>query len=245
MTASRSGRKLRASVFVTVGVILCAATASGAAQECGTAPGAQLFQLDRRSATHLLVNQTRPDYPPLARINYIRGHVRVLVTVNCRGKVQQAHVVLGHPFLAIAALRAIRRWVYHPFMTRTGPIPFQTVVDVDFSLLSPHIQRLPPQPEKFLERGVRPPEILTRPAMKGAKSVVHMRVLVNAQGHAADFTLLSGDAGQFETAKKIVSHWKIKPARWGNIDVPWYLEINVPLRNEAAEQAAAEAPAQP
>lgn len=220
-------------------VVFCAATAQGATRGCGVTPGTQPFQLDRHTATRLLVNQTRPSYPPLARINYIRGHVRVLVTVNCRGKVQQAHVVLGHPFLAAAALRAIRRWVYRPFETRTGPVPFQTVVDVDFSLLSPHLERLPPKPEQWVERGVTPPRIVTKPAMKGAKSVVRLRVLVNAQGRAADFTLLSGDAGQLEAAKEIVSHWKFKPARWGNIDVPWYLEVNVPLRDQVTEQAAA------
>jgi TonB family protein len=210
-------------------VAVFATTAFGIMQGCTSGSSPQALQLDRRTATRLLLNEIRPSYPPLARINYIRGHVRLLVTVNCQGKVQRIHVVRGHPFLAVAALQAIRRWVYRPFLTQSGPAPFQTTIDVDFSLLSRNIQHLPPQPEKFLEKRVEPPRILSRPASKRAKIVVLMRVLVNDKGHVVDSTQLSGTPAEFEAAEREVRLWKFKPAKWGNINVPWYSNVAVPL----------------
>jgi TonB family protein len=227
--ASPAGRSGFLKTVTVLAVAFCSATAFGITQGCTNGPSTQVLQLDRRTATHLLLSEIRPSYPPLARINYIRGHVRLLVTVNCQGKVQQIHVVRGHPFLAVAALQAIHRWVYRPFLTKSGPTAFQTTIDVDFSLLSRNIEHLPPQPEKFLEHRVQPPQILSKPTPKPARTVVRMRVLVNDKGRVVDSTLLSGTPAEFETAKRTVKLWKFKPAKWGNINVPWYSDVEVPL----------------
>ncbi|MGH9357843.1 MAG: hypothetical protein ACRD1O_01550 [Terriglobia bacterium] len=45
-------------------------------------------------------------------------------------------------------------------------------------------------------------------------------VLVSGKGRVVDSTPLSGTAGESGEAEKIVSLWKFKPARWGNLDVP-------------------------
>ncbi len=231
---SHAGRGGLLKTVTPLAVAFWATTAFSITQGCATGPSTQVLQLDRRTATHLLLSEIRPSYPPLARINYIRGHVRLLVTVNCQGKVQQIHVVHGHPFLAVAALQAIHRWVYRPFLTKAGPTAFQTTIDVDFSLLSRNIQHLPPQPEKFLEDRVQPPQILSQPSSKQAKTVVRMRVLVNDKGRVVDSTLLSGTPAEFETAKRVVRLWKFKPAKWGNINVPWYFSVEVPLAESKA-----------
>lgn len=178
------------------------------------------------------MSQARPAYPPLARINFIRGNVSLLLTVNCAGKVQQAHVVQGHPFLAIAALQAIRKWIYHPFITPSGPAAFQTTVKVDFSLLGMGETRFPPQPEKFLARGVKPPQppkAVKKP--EKSEAVVQMRVLVNDKGRVVDASPLSGTPAQFEQARRTVAQWKFKAARWGNLTVPWYVDLEVPVKN--------------
>ncbi|MGH9326284.1 MAG: TonB family protein [Terriglobia bacterium] len=193
-------------------------------------------------AHRLLLNEVRPKYPPLAQINYIHGHVRLLVTVACDGRVKSIHVLRGHPFLALAALKAIRRWVYRPFMTRSGPAEFQTMVDVNFSLVSPNLENFPPQPDKFVARAVQPPRVrhkAARPAAAGA--VARLRVLVDKKGHVVDSTLLSGTPAEFTAAKKVVARWNFQPARWGNLSVPWYADVNVPvqssLRSRGPEQA--------
>ena len=62
--------------------------------------GEQPVALESKTASKLLVKQVTPEYPSIARVNYIRGQVRMLITVGPSGRVSLAHVVQGHPFLA-------------------------------------------------------------------------------------------------------------------------------------------------
>lgn len=231
--------RIRRPVAVTLLAIMVFA-ASGRARVCVFSSPAQPFEIGRRTADQLLLNEVQPAYPPLARINYIRGHVRLLVTVDCNGRVESIHVLRGHPFLAIAALNAIQRWVYRPFVTRLGPARFQTTVDVNFSLLSPNVQNFPPQPEQFVARGVQPPRVASTAApVTGSATVVRLRVLVNKKGRVVDSTPLSGTPAQFEAAKKMVARWKFEPAHWGNLSVPWYADVDVPVRSTSLSPSGA------
>ena len=231
---------LAAAIFCSTPV------ARGLDQPCLTSgPNTLPLQLPRSRAARLLLRESRPAYPMLARLNYIGGHVRLLVTVDCNGRVQQIHVLRGHPFLAMAALHAIRRWTYRPLITRSGPAEFQTTVDVSFALFSHEAQDLPPEPEQFLARFVRPPQAPTQPGLRGAKELVFVRVLVNGKGRVVDSTLLSGTPAEFEKAQKILALWKFKPARWGNINVPWYAMVQVPLDAESSARVESGGIAQP
>lgn len=213
--------------MLALSLLLCVPVVEGATPGCA-APGAGVEKLGRQAATRLLVSEPRPSYPPVARINYIHGSVSLVLTVDCSGRVEAAHVLRGHPFLAAAALRAIKKWIYRPFETRSGPTPFETTVDVNFALLSRNFNRLPPKPEQFVARAVRPPE--PPPGVKQATAgAVRMRVLVNAQGRMVDSTLLSGSTAQYEAAQRVVSRWRFRPARWGTLSVPWYLNVAVPM----------------
>lgn len=209
--------------------VLCSQTARGITPACTAASNFRPVRLGRHAATRLLMSEQRPSYPPLARINYIGGHVSLLLTIDCTGKVRDIHVVKGHPFLAIAALDAIRKWIYRPFVTPSGPAAFQTTVQINFSLLTQNFKGLPPEPEKFLERSVLPPQPPKHAGIAGVGDTVLLRVLVSDKGHVVDSTLLSGTPSQYEMAKRAVGLWKFKPARWGNLSVPWYAEVKVPV----------------
>lgn len=215
------------SAMLALSVFLCVPAVQGVTPGCAP-PGTGVEKLDRRAATRLLLSEIRPSYPPIARINYIHGNVSVVLTVGCSGRVESAHVLRGHPFLAAAALRAIKKWIYRPFETRSGPQPFQTTVDVNFALLTRNFKQLPPKPEWFLARAVRPPQLPAGVSPAG-RSAVRMRVLVNAHGRMVDSTLLSGSPAQYEAAQRVVSRWHFRPARWGTLSVPWYLNVAVPL----------------
>ena len=230
-TISSGWRECRSGVVIVLALAIGSVAARAVTPTCGPNSTSQVLRLSRRAAKKLLLNATRPSYPALARINYIGGRVQLLVTIGCRGKVEEIHVVHGHPFLAVAALDAIRRWVYHPFETLTGPAAFQTVVNVNFSLIDRDftMPSLPPQPEKFLARWVHPPMIVSSPSNPGANSRVRLRVLVTKRGRVVDSTLLSGTESQFAAARKAVARWKLRPARWGNLNVPWYMEVDVPV----------------
>src|SRR5579862_3009295 len=116
--------------------------------------------LKGKMADRQALDQPKPDYPVLASANYIQGHVRIELFVGCDGKVAHAHVVEGNPILAAEALTAVRRWVYRPLMTPYGPSGFITVVDLNFACHQDAPDPRPKQPERFLDRQIKPPAVI-------------------------------------------------------------------------------------
>jgi TonB family protein len=195
--------------------------------------------LETRRAVKFVLKSEKPEYPPLAKVNYIQGKVRVQVVVTREGSVQEAHVVRGHPFLAVAALQAVRHWLFRPAMARPGPEEFQTYLDVNFSLRVKKVGQLPERPEQDLTRQVRPPEVLERPESSAKATSVRLRLLVSPEGGILDSQVLRGRARYVAEARELVAHWKFRPARWGAISVPWYLDVEVPVEGWPAAQATA------
>jgi TonB family protein len=222
-----------------VSLLLGTGIASGITRACGPGFPTRVVRLDRHTAKKLLLKGTKPSYPFLAKINYIRGRVQLVATVDCQGKVKEIHVIRGHPFLAAAALKAIHRWIYRPFETEAGPAAFQTLITVNFSLIPRNstLQNLPPEADKFLARGVSPPRLVTEQEVTGTSgNNVRLRVLVSNTGSVVDSTPLSGEHEELAAAQKIVSRWKFQPARWGHLDVPWYTDVTVPVQNTKQTQ---------
>lgn len=209
--------------------IECVAAAAGVAQR---EPRARdIVILDSRVAARLLVDETKPEYPALAKVNYIQGAVRMQLRVTPEGRVAEAHVVHGHPFLAEAALQAVRRWVYRPLKRGAEATEFTTFVEVRFALHTRSIERLPPTPEKDLNRQIQPPVVLGDVSADAPDDTVRMRVLVGVKGQALDSEPLSGRPSDYDAARRNVDRWTFKPAHWGNHAVPWYLDVDVPVRS--------------
>src|SRR5438094_5490805 len=207
------------------GVVVCLIASIMAAQTNSPAPDPVL--LDSTSASRMLVNEVKPEYPALAKVNYIQGAVRMQLRVTREGRVVEAHVVRGHPFLAEAALQAVRRWMYRPLKRGPQATEFSTFVDVRFALHGKKIDQMPPQPERDLDRQVRPPVLLRKPAGSWSPGSVRMRVLVGAKGQTLDSEPLAGAPSHFAAARHQVEQWTFRPARWGNHPVPWYLDVDV------------------
>ena len=196
--------------------------------------------LNSKQATRLLLDQARPEYPPLAKVNYIQGHVQMQVEITRDGKVAKAHVLRGHPLLAASALKAVRGWIYRPLQTPSGPSGFLATVEVKFSLRPRKTDTLPPEPEGDLSRRVKPPEVIGRPAGPSPTAVVHMRVLVNDQGQVIDAEPLPGAGTDLEAAEKSLEGWTFRPAHWGSLPIPWYLDVDVPVDTTAISRAGAD-----
>jgi TonB family protein len=214
----------------------CAATAVWAAQTASRAPGPVV--LNSKEASRLLVDEVKPEYPALAKVNYIQGLVRLQLRVTPEGRVATVHVMRGHPFLAEAAMQAARHWIYRPFKSGVEAVGFTTFVDVRFSLHPHSLEQLPPAPEKDLDREVKPPALLARLPEDTPADSVRMRVLVGDKGRVLDSQPLSGPASGFEAARQQVERWTFRPARWGNHTVPWYMEINVPVSGGPAAEGS-------
>jgi len=192
-------------------------------------PLSHLIVLSRKQASQLALEQCQPEYPVLARVNYIQGHVRAELEVAKDGKVAQAHVVTGNPILAAATLKALRKWIYRPLKTASGPAAFLTTVEVKFSLRIHKNDTLPSQAESDLSRQVRPPVVIGRPSNPSPAALVHMRLLVNDEGRVIDSEPSPRAFGNPAAVRKTLQEWAFRPARWGTLPVPWYLEVDIPI----------------
>jgi TonB family protein len=196
--------------------------------------------IDSKQATRLVVDQAKPEYPPLAKVNYIQGQVRVQVEITRDGKVAAAHVVRGHPILAASALKAARGWIYRPLQTPSGPSGFLTTVEVKFSLRPHKTDTVPTQAERDLSRQVKPPEVIGRPEDLSPTAVVHMRLLLNDKGQVIDSAPLPSNVTNHEAAAKSLEGWTFRPAHWGSLPIPWYLDVDVPVGTAAVSRAGAD-----
>lgn len=196
--------------------------------------------LDPKKAAKLVVKREVPEYPALAKVNFIQGSVRMMVKVTDQGQISEAHVVVGHPFLAVAALNAIRKWLFRPAKARLGPAEFQTYVDVNFALRFKKLEQLPNKPERDLLRQIHPPELVEKSLDPAAAAIVRLRLLVSAEGSVLDSAPLLGNTPFVEEARDSVSRWKFRPAYWGALAVPWYLDVDVPVQGWRATRSAAD-----
>lgn len=198
-----------------------------------------VIALDSHTAAKLLIHVAKPDYPAVAKVNFIQGSVKLQITVNTEGKVIAAHVVEGEPLLAAAAIEAVRKWLYHPYHFRDGVAPFSTHVSVEF-LLHHHKfgRRVPQNPDADLERQIRPPEAIVPPDQNSASAGVQFRVLVDAKGQLLDAAALEAKGSNVSVARENLRCWKFRPARWGALAVPWYIVVKVPIQHTLAEKSA-------
>lgn len=85
-------------------------------------------------AEGMLINRVVPVYPPIARIAGVQGTVVLEATISTRGTIENPHVISGHPMLQQAAIDAVSRWRYRPYLLNGTPVEVETTVSVVFSL---------------------------------------------------------------------------------------------------------------
>lgn len=81
-----------------------------------------------------LIKEVKPIYPSVALRARVQGTVIVEAVTDIYGKVARAKLINGHPLLNNAALEAVRRWIYQPYIIGGIPKPVVFVVTVTFSL---------------------------------------------------------------------------------------------------------------
>jgi protein TonB len=85
-------------------------------------------------AIGMLIQKTPPIYPPIAKTARLSGTVVLQATISKTGAIEDLHVVSGPEMLRQAALDAVRKWRYRPYMLNGQPIAVETAVNVIFSL---------------------------------------------------------------------------------------------------------------
>jgi len=81
-----------------------------------------------------VIYRVQPIYPPLARQVRVQGVVELRAVISKAGTIENLVVVRGHPMLAAAAMEAVRRWRYRPYLLNNEPIEVETEITVNFML---------------------------------------------------------------------------------------------------------------
>lgn len=117
--------------------------------------GASVHYLLKKD-TGVLVSQTAPVYPPLARRARVQGQVVLKALIGKDGSVEKLQAISGHPMLVPAAIAAVKQWKYKPYLVDSQPVQVETEVHVNFSLSSDSGDTSPPSPP------VNPPTLGTQ-----------------------------------------------------------------------------------
>jgi protein TonB len=89
-------------------------------------------------AQRLLVKKVEPQYPEDARRAHIEGQVVLRAVIDKNGNVESAALIQGHPLLAQAALEAVKKWKYKPYVLNGHATAVETQIAVIFVQLSGH-----------------------------------------------------------------------------------------------------------
>jgi TonB family protein len=84
-------------------------------------------------AASLLKTRIDPVYPVAALKNHVYGTVVLEAAINTDGRVESLRLISGPPSLQQAALDAVRRWVYHPYLLNNVPVEVRTTINVVFA----------------------------------------------------------------------------------------------------------------
>jgi protein TonB len=81
-----------------------------------------------------ILYRATPLYPVIARTVGVSGSVALAATISKSGAIQNLRVVSGHPMLRQAALDAVEKWRYRPYILNGQPVEVETTINVVFSL---------------------------------------------------------------------------------------------------------------
>jgi protein TonB len=81
-----------------------------------------------------VLHRVEPIYPALARTARISGTVELTGVIATDGRIRELRVISGHPFLAQAALEAVRHWVYEPTVLNGEAVEVVAPITVTFRL---------------------------------------------------------------------------------------------------------------
>jgi TonB family protein len=85
-------------------------------------------------AAGLLIKKVEPRYPDDARMARIQGTVVLNAVIGKTGDVEELTLASGHPMLAPAAIEAVKKWKYKPYLLEGEPVTVITQVVVNFRL---------------------------------------------------------------------------------------------------------------
>lgn len=81
-----------------------------------------------------LIYRIEPPYPIIAKTAGIQGTVELAAMIGRDGRIENLQVVSGHPLLVRAALDAVSKWRYRPYILNDEAVEVETRITVNFIL---------------------------------------------------------------------------------------------------------------
>jgi periplasmic protein TonB len=111
---------------------------NGAMPNLGSAatatPVLQRLNVSQGVSRGLLIKKVDPNYPPSAISMKVEGTVELSATISKSGDITTIKVLSGNKQLTQAALDAVKRWKYKPYLLNGEPVEIQTQVTIVFKL---------------------------------------------------------------------------------------------------------------
>ena len=82
----------------------------------------------------ILIKKIKPIYPKAAQIARIQGDVVIEAVTDVYGRVIRTRILSGRPLLNEAAIAAVKRWIYEPYIICGLPKPVKFTVIINFRL---------------------------------------------------------------------------------------------------------------
>lgn len=99
-----------------------------------SADAVRIVQVDASVMKANLIASWVPIYPEAAKFSRIAGHVVMSAIIAKDGTVRSVHVTEGDSRLRAAAVEAVYRWRYRPYIVDGQPVEVATTITVDFNL---------------------------------------------------------------------------------------------------------------
>jgi protein TonB len=81
-----------------------------------------------------LISRVNPVYPELARRQRLTGTVSLSVTIAANGRISSVTPLSGPELLRLAAMDAVKQWVYSPMTLNGHPVQTDKQIDLNFTL---------------------------------------------------------------------------------------------------------------
>jgi periplasmic protein TonB len=81
-----------------------------------------------------LIQKIEPRYPVLAQAARIQGQILLTAIISKTGEIQNLVLISGHPLLVPAAMEAVKKWRYRPYLLNGEPVEVETTITVNFKL---------------------------------------------------------------------------------------------------------------
>lgn len=174
-----------------------------------------------------LIKAVTPSYPYRARELGIEGTVIVEATTDYQGRVASTRILKSIPRLDQAAVKAIKKWIYEPYVINGRPRRVVFTVTVGFSLQAGRSD------EALAAVGVpvrlrRVDPIYPEEAKKaGIEGTVVLGATINGNGQVTDVKVLESVPGLDQAAIDALKQWLYAPVRVGSQPVTYTFTVSV------------------